>query len=117
MQLSASVQCVVDHYSLSKISREIPIVLHLHPRTRTALDREKIFEQISQNIQFTDPIGYLDMMMLEKNAKLIVTDSGGIQKEAFFYRVPCITLRDETDWVGLVDLGWNRRAPPGNSAN
>jgi UDP-GlcNAc3NAcA epimerase len=89
----------------------VPVVFPVHPRTRKMLAdvRQSAF---SPAIRFIDPVGYLDMIMLEKNARLIATDSGGVQKEAFFYRVPCVTLREETEWTELVDLGWNRLAPP-----
>jgi UDP-GlcNAc3NAcA epimerase len=92
---------------LSGVARELEVVLPLHPRTREALERENLFEQVAQRLKLIEPLGYLDMIRLEKNAKLILTDSGGIQKEAFFYGVPCVTLRDETEWVELVDAGWN----------
>jgi UDP-GlcNAc3NAcA epimerase len=93
-----------------ELAQEIPIVLPLHPRTRNVLAREG-FTDLYPGLKMIDPVGYLDMVMLEKNARVIATDSGGVQKEAFFYRVPCVTLRDETEWVELVELGWNRLAP------
>ncbi len=97
---------------LSAVAEEMPVVLPLHPRTRAALTREKLLEKCSPNLRLVDPLGYLDMVMLEKHASVIATDSGGVQKEAFFHRVPCVTLRDETEWVELVALGWNRLVPP-----
>jgi UDP-GlcNAc3NAcA epimerase len=102
---------------LAVISQNIPIVLPLHPRTRAALSRTGLWEKASQSLKLIEPVGYLDMVMLEKNAQLIATDSGGVQKEAFFYRVPCVTLRAETEWVELVQLGWNRLLPPLNSSD
>lgn len=59
-----------------------------------------------------EPVGYLDMVMMVRNAAVIVTDSGGLQKEAFIHRVPCVTLRDETEWVELVEHNWNTLVPP-----
>jgi UDP-GlcNAc3NAcA epimerase len=96
---------------LNAIADEVPVVLPLHPRTRAALTRENMLP-CNPKLRLLDPLGYLDMVMLEKNASVIATDSGGVQKEAFFHRVPCVTLRDETEWVELVELGWNRLVPP-----
>lgn len=93
--------------SLAEIAHEIKVVLPLHPRTRAALVQASLYDKAAQSICLIEPVGYLDMMMLEKNARLIATDSGGVQKEAFFYHVPCVTLREETEWVELVELGWN----------
>jgi UDP-GlcNAc3NAcA epimerase len=90
----------------------MPVVLPLHPRTRAALMRENLLSACHPNLKLIDPLGYLDMVMLEKNACVIATDSGGVQKEAYFHRVPCVTLRDETEWIELVELGWNRLVPP-----
>jgi UDP-GlcNAc3NAcA epimerase len=88
-----------------EIVRE-PIVFLAHPRIRKAI-REQA-QQIPPNVCLTEPAGYLDMLRLEQQAKAILTDSGGIQKEAYFFGVPCITLREETEWVETVQTGWNR---------
>ena len=90
-----------------------PIVLPLHPRTRSRLVGNGL--NVPENVQLIDPVGYLDMVMLEQSALLIATDSGGVQKEAFFYRVPCVTLREETEWTELLESGWNRLATPDSS--
>lgn len=81
------------------------IILPLHPRTRKRLADFGLL--LPPTVRAIDPVGYLDMVMLEKNAALIVTDSGGVQKEAYFHHVPCVTLRDETEWVELVNVGAN----------
>jgi UDP-GlcNAc3NAcA epimerase len=97
--------------ALGQVARCFPVVFPLHPRTRKVLQRHELESELG-GVLLTDPVGYLDMVMLEKNARVIATDSGGVQKEAFFHRVPCVTLRTETEWVELVDMGWNRLAPP-----
>jgi len=97
---------------LSRVAAELPVVLPLHPRTRKALERLGWLERSRERLQLIEPVGYLDMVALEKNARLIATDSGGVQKEAYFFGVPCVTLRDETEWVELVEAGWNLLAPP-----
>nr|BCX01986.1 MAG: UDP-N-acetyl glucosamine 2-epimerase [Bacteroidota bacterium] len=97
--------------ALAEVHREVPVVFPVHPRTRK---RAEIFgfEGYLEKVLATEPVGYLDMVMLEKNARIIATDSGGVQKEAYFYRVPCVTLRAETEWVELVELGWNQLISP-----
>lgn len=98
--------------ALSAFARETPVIWPLHPRTRGVLVKQGMLDALGQRVTLIDPVGYLDMVQLEKYAALIATDSGGVQKEAFFYQVPCVTLRDETEWVELVEAGWNRLAPP-----
>jgi UDP-GlcNAc3NAcA epimerase len=80
----------------------LDVVLPLHPRTRTRLDGAP-----PARIRVIDPVGYLDMLALEAAAAVIVTDSGGVQKEAYFLGTPCVTLRDSTEWTETVDAGWN----------
>jgi UDP-GlcNAc3NAcA epimerase len=82
------------------------IVLPLHPRTRNVINTQKI--KLGDNIRIIDPVGYLDMLALQKGARLVGTDSGGLQKEAYFLGLPCITFRDETEWVELVNIGANQ---------
>jgi UDP-GlcNAc3NAcA epimerase len=97
---------------LQAVAQTLPVVVPLHPRTRAALERCGAAEELTAGLQVTEPLGYLDMIMLEKQARLIATDSGGVQKEAYFFRVPCVTMREETEWVELVETGWNRLASP-----
>lgn len=82
------------------------IILPLHPRTRAKITDYGI--AIPENMWVIDPVGYLEMVWLEANCRLVSTDSGGVQKEAYFFGKPCVTMRDETEWVELVEAGWNR---------
>lgn len=97
---------------LVQVAKELSVVWPLHPRTRGVLEQQGLLAQLSSSVQLIEPQGYLDMIRLEQAAMVIATDSGGVQKEAFFHGVPCITLRDETEWVELVQAGWNRLVPP-----
>jgi UDP-N-acetylglucosamine 2-epimerase len=82
-----------------------PVVFPAHPRTRRFL--KVTGYQMPENVKLIEPVGYFDIIVLEKAARLLLTDSGGMQKEAYWLKVPCITLRDETEWIETVELGWN----------
>jgi len=92
--------------ALHQISSTVEVLLPLHPRTRIKLSEHKL-EHLLEGIRVLEPLSYLAMLRLEISAKAIFTDSGGIQKEAFFYRIPCLTLRDETEWLETLDNGRN----------
>lgn len=103
----ARLRAIVE--GLTKVAADLPVVLPLHPRTRGALRDQGL---AADALRVVEPLGYLDMVRLERDAALVATDSGGVQKEAYFFGVPCVTLRDETEWVELLEAGWNRLAPP-----
>ena len=88
-------------------SADCPVILPIHPRTSKMLERYKIHPR-NPAVRIIPPVSFLDMIILEKDAWAILTDSGGIQKEAYFHRTPCITLRDVTEWVETVEAGWNQ---------
>jgi UDP-N-acetylglucosamine 2-epimerase len=85
-----------------------PVVLPLHPRTAAAM--EKLGVKAPSGVRLIEPVGYFDMLVLEENAIAIGTDSGGVQREAYCLGVPCVTVRDETEWTETVEAGWNRLA-------
>lgn len=85
---------------------DFPVVIPAHPRLRKALEQSDV--HVPANVRIIPPVGYLDMLSLSASARLILTDSGGLQKEAYALRVPCVTMRTETEWTETVEAGWNR---------
>ena len=92
--------------ALNEIHGEIEIILPLHPRTKKMLTKHGL----SLNVTCIDPVGYFEMIQLLQKCSLVMTDSGGLQKEAYFFKKPCVTLRDETEWTELVENGFNELA-------
>lgn len=90
---------------IEAVARKRPLVMSVHPRTRKLMERTGI---APAGVTLIEPLGYLDMTWLVHNSAEVITDSGGLQKEAYFHRVPCVTLRDETEWVETIEAGWNR---------
>ena len=90
--------------AMKELAKETQVILPLHPRTRKILNKLNID---TQNLTIIDPIGYLEMVWLINNCKIIMSDSGGLQKEAYFFEKPCIVLRDETEWIELIDNKFN----------
>ncbi|MCD6724260.1 UDP-N-acetylglucosamine 2-epimerase (non-hydrolyzing) [Vibrio cholerae] len=91
-------------FALTEISKTCQVILPLHPRTKKVIQSHML--DLS-SLTIVDPVGYLNMVWLINNSKIILTDSGGLQKEAFFFEKPCITMRDETEWIELVDNNYN----------
>lgn len=98
--------------ALVNVANNVPVLFPVHPRTLAALNVLDVLPLQSKNIKLISPLSYLDMLSLEKHAQVIVTDSGGVQKEAFFFKVPCVVVRNETEWVELVRLGGAVLSPP-----
>lgn len=101
--------------ALAELSNHLPVVLPLHPRTRKLIGCYGFTHKLAK-LTVTDPLSFFDMVALEQASHVILTDSGGVQKEAFFYGVPCVTMRDETEWAETVDLGWNQLAGASTSS-
>lgn len=101
---SASLERIIAF--LEKEDPLSPMIFPVHPRTRKLIDEKRI--PFPGSMRMIPPVSYFDMLMLERNSAIIYTDSGGVQKEAFFMRVPCVTLREETEWTETVERGWNR---------
>jgi UDP-N-acetylglucosamine 2-epimerase (non-hydrolysing)/UDP-GlcNAc3NAcA epimerase len=84
-----------------------PVIFPVHPRTRARLEAAGLTDRLGDGVRLLAPLGYLDFLKLARHARAVLTDSGGVQKEAYLLGVPCVTLRDTTEWVETVESGWN----------
>jgi UDP-N-acetylglucosamine 2-epimerase (non-hydrolysing) len=83
------------------------VLFPAHPRTAASIDRHGLAGLVTPNIRLSGPVGYAESLALVKNARVVATDSGGLQKEAYFFAVPCVTMRDSSEWVETIESGWN----------
>jgi UDP-GlcNAc3NAcA epimerase len=95
--------------ALAAIANEHAVIFPIHPRTKKAIAEHGLHDRLGK-VRAIEPVSFLEMAALERHARVVLTDSGGVQKEAFFYGVPCVTMRDETEWVETVALGRNQLA-------
>jgi UDP-N-acetylglucosamine 2-epimerase len=89
---------------------ELPVVLPIHPRLRKMMDHFEL--KFTDNVHTIDPVGFLEMVALLSACRIVITDSGGLQKESYILRRPTVTVRDSTEWVETVQAGWNRLCSP-----
>lgn len=103
--------------ALARLAESLRVVFPVHPRTREAMVRHGLEARLrGPGVALLPPVGYLESTVLQRAAAVVVTDSGGMQKEAFFHGTPCVTLRETTEWPELVELGWNVLVPPHDPA-
>lgn len=97
--------------SITRLDKKV--IIPIHPRTEKHLREYGLYDLLKEgNIQLIEPVSYLEMLLLQKYAKYVITDSGGVQKEAYFAKVPCFTMRDQTEWTETVEVGWNTLINP-----
>jgi UDP-GlcNAc3NAcA epimerase len=96
-------------------STGLPVLFAVHPRTRAALGVDS-FDRLPSTIHARPPLGYLDTIACVRDASVVITDSGGVQREAYWLGTPCLTVRDETEWTELIDAGANHLVPPSEAA-
>ncbi|MBI96627.1 UDP-N-acetylglucosamine 2-epimerase (non-hydrolyzing) [bacterium] len=117
IQLKNIINCLafISKAKNNSLKIDLPIIMPIHPRTKSIIEKISELKILCNELKIIKPVSYLKMVCLEKNAKIIITDSGGIQKEAFLHNTPCVTVRRETEWVELIKSGWNTLANPSSS--